>query len=300
MKTILAAVALLVLLALPGKAQEIDLTLEVTMDALSPSVRDYLEEFSTQVEKYVEDHRWTNIEFHGDRIPVNMQINFTSGSEAGDFTAQIVVVSQRRMFNNGRPTQNSTLIFRALDPAWSFAYNKGIPMVHDEYQFNEIASVLDFYIYFVIGLDFDSMELLQGTPYYQKALLAAQRSQSSQRQSEWRGSINQYSRMNLISEIMNAKYVNFRNALYWYYYEGLDFLATEPKPAKNSIAKALQFVAGVVSESTAQSIILTMWLESLSSSFCMNLEGYTDRKQLMTLLAQVDPQRADTYQQCGF
>lgn len=300
MKSTISALLLFFCIGFHAPAQEIELILEVSMDALNPSVRDLLSEFRGQVDQYISEHRWTNIDFHGDKIPVNMSINFTAGSESGDFTAQLVVASQRRIYENGRPGPATSLLFRALDPAWNFSYRKGIPFIHDEYQFNEIASVLDFYMYVVISLDFDSMELLQGTPYYQKALITAQRSQNSQRQSEWRGSVNQYSRMNLISELMNATYQDYRRAMYWYYYEGLDFLSSEPEPARQSIARALQMIASLVSATPGNSILLTMWLELQSSNFCRILEGYSERNAVMSLFAQVDPQRADMYRSCGF
>ncbi len=282
-----------------ASAQEIQLDLTVTKDALSPSVRDRLIEFDGHIRKYIEEFRWTSIEFHQDLIPVSIQINFTSGTESGEFTAQIAVFSSRRLYVDGRKTDNSTLIFKIMDPNWSFLYNKDIPLTHNEYQFSEVGSLLDFYMYFIVGLDFDSMEPLQGTPYYQKALIAAQRSQNSSRANEWRGSINQYSRMNLISEILNAKMESYRLALYWYYYEGLDFITTEPEPAKQSIVKALQFVTKTMTESTSQSILLTQWLEGNAGQFCPNLDGYPDRKLVMQQLEQADPPRAEVYRACG-
>ena len=97
-----------------------------------------------------------------------------------------------------------------------------------------------------LGMDFDSYEPLAGSPYYQKALTIAQRSQSTRNAAEWQGQSNQYSRMNFLSELMNAQYERFREGLYWYYYEGLDFLETEPEFARRAVAKALEAGARAV------------------------------------------------------
>jgi hypothetical protein len=295
---------ILILLAfsgvLPLHAQEIELTTEVTMDILTPSQKDYLGDFEQKLKNYVNDHRWCDIEFYGDKIPVRMSVNFLSGTEAGDFTAQVVVDAQRRTWKDERPTQLTSLIFRAMDAKWSFSYIKGTPFVHDEYQYNEIASFIDFYMYVILGMDFDSYEPLMGTPYYSKALTIAQRSQVSRQSGEWQGQTNQYSRTSLISELLNAQYEKFRDALYWYFYEGLDFIETEKEMATKAIVKAIENIADILARTNARSLLMTMWLESKSSEYCKLLEGSPERPRLMNLMAQVDPARQQLYRQCGF
>lgn len=287
------------LLALTASAQEIELTLNVNMDKLTPSQKDYLQEFQPKLTQYVNDFRWTNVEFYGDKIPVNMEVFFASGTDAGEFTAQVAMESQRRIWEDGRPTQHVSMIFRAMDKNWSFSYMKGQPFYHDQFQFNDITSFIDFYMNLILGLDFDSYEPMQGTPYYQKADQMAQRSQSSNRAGEWRGSINQYSRMNLLSELQNAQYEKYRSAMYLYYYEGLDFLVTEKEESQKSIVRAIEDIMEIISRTNARSLLLTMWLEVKSHEFCDQLLGYASRAQLMNQLAQVDPSHSEIYRKCN-
>jgi hypothetical protein len=300
MRFLLIAAFILAVTGAPLRAQEIQLTTEVTMDILTPAQKTYLSEFEQKVNEYVNNHRWTDVEFYGDQIPVRMSINFLSGTDGGEFTAQVVVDGQRRIWKDGRPTQLTSLMFRIMDTRWSFSYLQGQPIVHDEYQYNDIASFLDFYMYLALGMDFDSYEPLAGSPYYQKALTIAQRSQSSRNAAEWQGQSNQYSRMNFLSELMNAQYERFREGLYWYYYEGLDFLETEPEFARRAVAKALEGIAEILARTGSRSLLLTMWLEAKSSEFCKLLEGYPDRPKLMKLMIQVDPARQQVYQKCAF
>ena len=296
---------ILVLLSLafcsqPARAQEIELMMDARSERLTQSQREYISELVPKVMTYVNERRWTDVDFRGDKIQVNMQLDFLTGSDGGEFTAQAVVLSSRRIWEDGRPSQTNSVIFRALDPKWSFTYFKGQPMFYDEYQFEDLRSFIDFYMYLVIGIDFDSYELMAGTPYYQKAAMIGQRSQSSNRSSEWLGSTNQYSRMNFLGEIQNAQYESFRTALYWYFYEGLDFMATEKDEAQKSIAKALEDIADALTRTNARSLILTMWLESKSNDFCTLLDGYANRKQIISLMMQADPARSETYRRCAF
>lgn len=301
MKSFLVLAACVLFVAtVPARAQEIQASVEVITDQLNPALKEYLSDFKQKVETYVNDFRWTDVDFNGDRIPVTVSINFLSGSPSGDFTAQIVVVSQRRVYEDGRPTEKTSLISRFLDPKWSFAYQQGQPFYHDQFQFNDLTSLLDFYMYVVIGMDFDSMEPLQGTPWFQRAATIGQRAQSTNRASEWVGAQNSYSRMNLVNELQNANYEPFRSALYWYYYEGLDFLVTEKEEAQKSIARGLGDIADILQRINTRSILLTMWLESKSSEFCSLLDGFGGKPALMTRLMQVDAVRAETYRRCSF
>jgi hypothetical protein len=300
MKRIIICIVAAVGLSAPMlHAQEIDLSVEITMEQLTPAQREYLADFKSKLQNYVDDHRWTTVDFYGDRIPVSMSINFTSGTDAGEFVSQVVIASQRRTYEDGRPTQASSLILRILDQKWSFTYIKGMPFYHDEFQFNDLASFIDFYMYLILGIDFDSMEPLQGTPYYQKAMTIAQRSQSSNRASEWQGSSSTaYSKINFLSELQNAQFDNFRTALYWYYYEGIDFIKTEKDMAQHSVARAIENLMDAISRSGSRSIVLNMWLEAKSAEFCSLLEGYSKKASLMNTLSQVDPVRSDTYRRC--
>jgi hypothetical protein len=286
--------------SLTASAQEITLTLEARSERLTPSQRDYLSEFTQKIMTYVNERRWTDTDFRGDKIPVNMQLDFLTGSDGGEFSAQVVIVSQRRLWEDGRPTPNSAMIFRTIDAKWSFSYYKGQPLFFDEFQFEDLRSFIDFYMYMIIALDYDSYELMAGTPYYQKASMIAQRSQSSTRSAEWLGTSNQYSRMNFLGEIQNAQFESFRTALYWYFYEGLDFMATEKEDAQKAVAKSIEDIADALTRTNARSLILTMWLESKSNEFCTLLDGYAEKKKLMTLMMQADPSRSEVYRRCSF
>jgi hypothetical protein len=300
MRFLAPAVIALLCCASIARAQEIDLTVDVTMDVLTPSQKDYLGDFERKLLDYVNDYRWTQVDFYGDRIPVRMSVNFNSGSDGGEFTAQVVIDAQRRTWKDGRPTQATSIIVRILDQRWSFSYIKGQPFIHDEYQYNEIASFIDFYMYLILGLDFDSYEPLQGSEYYQRALTIAQRSQAGTRAQEWRGQANQYSRLNFIAELLNATYEEFRMALYWYYYEGLDFLETEPDMAHRALAKAIENISNVLTRTAGRSLLLNMWLEVKSQEFCRLLDGYAERGKLMSKMVTADPVRSEVYRQCMF
>lgn len=282
------------------QAQELDVRVKVRKDVLTPSQRDYLEGFETIVQNYMNDFRWTDFDYRGDKISVAMEINFASATDSKDYSAQVVIVSNRRIYEDDKPTERTSILLRLNDPKWSFNYIQGTPIYHNEFQFNQIASFLDFYAYLIIGTDFDSFEPLLGSTYFQKALVISQRAQGSSSANEWAGDQGKYSRANLLTELLNAQYEPFRTGLYLYFYEGLDYLKTEQSEAQKSIAKALNDLSEILLRTNAKSILLTMFLETKSTEICNALDGYPNRPAVMRNLMQADPARSEAYRRCSF
>ena len=74
------------------------------------------------------------------------------------------------------------VLYRGLMPL----YNEGDPLVFSENTFEgNLTSILDFYAYLIIAIDFDSFSPRGGEPYYKKAQDIVYRAQSSG-ESGWR------------------------------------------------------------------------------------------------------------------
>ncbi len=294
-------VAGLLLACSAASAQELQVTVNVNAEQLpSPSDREYIADFKQKVEAYMNEYRWTGIDFRGDKIPVSMEIFFLSVTSSKEYTAQVAISSQRRIWENDRPTQRTSILLRVLDRRWSFTYIQGMPFTHDDFTYDPITSFLDFYAYMILAFDFDSYEPMAGTPFYSKALNISQRAQSSAQAREWSGNPNEYSRANLLSECMNATYEPFRKALFLYYYQGLDYLRTEKEVAQEDIARGLKMIAQVLERAPTKSLLITMFFEQKKDEICQVLDGYPKKAEVMKLLASADPARAESYNRCAF
>ena len=49
-------------------------------------------------------------------------------------------------------------MLRIKDDSWQFTYTRGQSMYHDNFKFNSLTSLLDYYAYMIIGFDDDSWE----------------------------------------------------------------------------------------------------------------------------------------------
>ncbi|PAU93218.1 DUF4835 domain-containing protein [Aliifodinibius salipaludis] len=216
-------------------AQELNAQVTLNKSQLSSTSLDYLDNLPQQIEAYINQYEWTNANFNeNERIKMSLQINLLS-VEDYNFEAQIIVRSQRPIYN----TTRSTALFLFNDEKWNFEYPPNRTFLHDELQFDPLTSLLDFYAYTVLGYDFDSFEELGGTDYYQRAQNILSLAQTTSAIG-WSRSRNQRNRAQLVSNLIQTNYEPFRIALYQYHRKGIDQFLENPEQARNEILSALE------------------------------------------------------------
>lgn len=221
--------------ALPLSAQELNAQVTLNKSQISSTSLDYLDNLPQQIEEYINQYEWTNANFNeNERINMSLQINLLS-VEDYNFEAQIIVRSQRPIYN----TTRNTVLFLFNDEEWNFEYPPNRTFLHDELQFDPLTSLLDFYAYTVLGYDFDSFEELGGTDYYQRAQNIVSLAQTTSA-TGWSRSSSQQNRAQLVSNLTQTNYEPFRTALYQYHRKGIDQFLNNPEQARNEILSALK------------------------------------------------------------
>ncbi|HKL02835.1 MAG TPA: DUF4835 family protein [Cryomorphaceae bacterium] len=216
-------------------AQDIDANVTIDRSQLSSTSLNYLDNLPQQIEAYINQHEWTSKNFNeNERIKMSLQINLLS-VENYNFEAQIIVRSQRPIYN----TTRNTVIFLFNDEKWNFEYTPNRTFLHDQLQFDPLTSLLDFYVYTVLGYDFDTFEELGGTEYYQRAQNIVSLAQTTPAIG-WSRSSNQRNRTQLLSNLLQTNFEPFRSALYQYHRQGIDQFLNNPKRARNQILSALE------------------------------------------------------------
>jgi hypothetical protein len=118
---------------------------------------------------------------------------------------------------SARPVYNSsytTLLLNFADRDWEFEYLESQPLEFNDNTFtNNLTSMLAFYAYVIIGLDYDSYSEMGGTPYFQKALLVVNNAQSSNRPG-WQALAGNRNRYWLVENLINSQMIDVRRASY--------------------------------------------------------------------------------------
>lgn len=220
-------------------AQEFDCDVSINDRQISGSSYDYVSELETDLENYINDYRWTNDRYQDhERIRCSFQIVLTGVDENFNYTAEIALTVRRPIYN----TNQESLGILFSDNNWRFYYPQNKNLVHDELQFDDLTSFVDFYVYMMLGYDYDSFSELGGTQYYGEAQSVFEIGQNSGSQGWGRSIGAQRNRYGLINDITNPAYEGFRRAIYRYHRIGLDQFTTQPQEARKEVLQALELI----------------------------------------------------------
>ena len=166
MKKLLLATILLMCMV-NVHAQELYVNVEVLTPKLQTADPKVFETLKQTIKEFMNNQKWTSEEFEQDeRIKVDLILTITSENASNSFSAELVVQSSRPVYGS---TYESP-IFKHLDKDVTFSYQQFQPLEYSETSYiNELSSILAFYSYIVIGMDYDSFSPFGGDPYFDRA-----------------------------------------------------------------------------------------------------------------------------------
>lgn len=275
-------------------AQEIRANVSVNMDQIQFDSRQYVTSLKYDLENYINNQKFTDIEWEGPRIPVEISIYLT-GSNRTYFSAQLIVISKRTI--RGTNDEGQSIAMKFLDKNWSFEYQSGAMLSYNPTRFNEFTSLIDFYMLLVIANDLDTYGELEGEKYYDRAKqiiqMAASQNKSGYSMNYQPGEMTRYS---IVSEFSDPRYEPFRKAIFSYYVDGLDLMAENPVQAKKNIVKAIEDMADFKKNKlTSASNFILLFFDAKAGEISQIFRGESDNKVWNALL-YLDPTNTMLYQ----
>lgn len=272
--------------------QELNCKVIVNYENLPVKNRELLVDFRNVVEGYMNTTRFTDEVWEGDKIDCTLNIFFTSASSDIEYGAQIVVVSQRPIYQS---TMNSPML-TINDGDWSFKYEVGQSMYVNFNVFDPLTSLLDYYGLVIIGFDTDTFEEFGGTPYFKKAFDIVNRASNSSYNNGWLANNNVYSRWGLVSDLLNEKYAAFRSAIFDYHY-GIDIFAQDKEIGQAKIVELIDVLYSLYQQSgIIKSVFVQTFFNAKYGEISDRLKDYHD-KTIFDKLKKIDPSHAGRYDQ---
>jgi hypothetical protein len=273
-----------------SNSQEIDCKVTVNFEQLPPQNKADLSDFAEKIQRYINNYKWTNVDLGGEKIQCTMNIFFTSAS-GNNYQAQIFIGSQRKIYDSDK----STAILRILDDKVDFVYDKNAPLYHDEFRFDPLLSLIDFYIYTIIGYDFDTYEPFGGTEFFEKAFRICTNAQSSKFSRGWQRVASGYSRYNLINELLDPKYSDFRKAMYDYHYNGLDIMQKQPDDAIATIDSVIDVMLNIKNNINQTSTLVKLFFDAKYLELAQIFKNAKNKEIYFKKLILADPSHQATY-----
>lgn len=287
---------LVLLLTVNTIAQELNCQVNIQKPQIQGSSEQLFRDMQKDIFEFLNQTRWTNHNYSNEeRIDCSMQIKI-SGYSGNKFSGTIQVISNRPVY--GTTLQTPMLNYKEDDNLFEFEYiqNQSIDFNESRHSSN-LASVLAFYAYIIIGLDYDSFSMQGGTEYFQKAQRIVNNAQASNDKG-WKAfeSVKQNNRYYLVENLLNSKYGIVRRASYRYHRLGLDLMQDRFENGRVEVAESLKFIQRAYRQKPNLFIIKLFFDAKHKEIINIFSESVASEKtKVYNIVSQVDPAHLKQY-----
>lgn len=286
-------ISLLLLSATLSIAQELEIRIQVNHTQLQGANTSKFEELQKSLTEFASNQIWTNNVFKPEeRIKCNILFNITKEVYTDEFQGTMQIISSRPVYGTGYDSP----MLNILDRNIQFKYSEGETLIFDENTHSELTSLVAYYIYIILGFDYDSFSKLGGTPYFEKAQKIVTTAQSSS-YTGWKAMEDKKNRYWLAENLMNSVYSPIREYSYKYHRLGLDLMSTRLADGTNSIAEGMNDLMKVHRQKSA-SYLMQAFIDAKADEIVNIFSGSTDQAQqnkVYNILKEIDPANINKY-----
>jgi hypothetical protein len=302
-KSHLLLIPLLCLSFSATNAQELQANITVLANRI-PSQIDHkiFQTLQSGLNDFLNSRKWTNEGFQtGEKIVCNFLLNLSSAQDNNIFSGSLTVQAARPVFN----TSYQSPLVNFMDESVTFRY-----VQYQTLDFNEsrvqgsepfaanLTAVFAYYVYIILGMNFDSFSLRGGDPYFQQAQNIVNNAPEGSNISGWKAFDNVRDRYWLVENLTNARYTPIHDAIYNYYRLGLDQMYDKEEEARAAILSSLNTLNTVNTENP-NTMVMDFFFQGrgveLSKIF---KKGTPDEKnRALDLLTRLDVSNINRYKQ---
>ncbi len=282
-----------VLVGFSAYGQELNCRVIVNAQQVQTSERAIFQEMEVAFAEFLNNRKWTNDEYEQEeKIKCNLIINVSEMPSIGVFEASVQILSSRPVFN----TDYESVLLNFADRDWTFEYITSQPLQFNENTFtSNITSLLAFYAYMIIGLDYDSFSELGGEPYFQSAWQIVLNSQQSGFVG-WDQFNSVRNRYWFAENVLSNQLEGIRRAYYMYHRLGMDLLNDKPDEARQKILECLELLQEA-DKARPRTIFTIAFLDAKSEELAQifSTGNIAPRRQAYNILTTIDPTKAELF-----
>ncbi len=288
---------LILLLSLNLQSQELRCNVQVVSQQIQGSNKQVFQTLQNAIYEFMNNRVWTNhVYTMEERIECNIMINITEQLSADDFKGTMTLQVSRPVFN----TNYNTTTLNFVDNDIRFRYVEFSPL---EFNLNShisnLTSILAFYAYYVLGIDYDTFSLMGGGPYFTNAEQVVLNAQNVA-ESGWKPMDNtsHKNRYWLIKDMIDTDYEPVRVFNYRYHRLGLDMMDEQVVEGRAEITNSLELLQQVFRKKPDPYMYLLRLVFDAKVDEIVNVynESYPEeRSRAYDILTEVDKPNANKY-----
>ncbi len=279
-------------------SQELNCNVQISAQKIQGSNRQVFESMQRDIYEFMNNTVWTNHVFsYAERIDCNILINLNEQLSADEFRGTIQVQLRRPVFNT---TYNSTML-NFVDNSFQFRYVEFQPLEFDPNSYrSSLVSVLAYYTYIILGVDYDSFSYEGGTEFFQVAEKIVTNAQNAP-EAGWKpydGSRNR-NRYWLVKNILDKEYEGVRRFIYDYDINGLDKMESRISEARTSMVESMKLLQEVYRRKPDPFMYLIQIIMESKADELVNIfsEAFPEEKsRAVEILVEIDPGNKTKYE----
>lgn len=279
-------------------AQELNVTVSVNTPKIQTADPKVFTSLEANLKDFFNNQKWTDETFElEERINCKIQLTIREELSATSFKADLAIQASRPVFGSNY----ETALLNHVDKDFTFSYEQFQPIDFSKNVYtSNLTSTLAFYIYYILGMDYDSFSPLGGDIYFQAAQDIMTNIPSDNPPLGWRPRDGNRNRYWMIENALNPRVRPFRQAMYDYHRLSLDVMSEDPTAGKAKMLEALEVISKVNKDYPA-AMIIQMFNNSKSSELIEIFKGGDGKQKnrVKQIMRKLDPSNANTYNQIG-
>lgn len=276
------------------KAQELNANVVVNYQSVQTTETRVFSDMEKAFRQFLNNRKWTDDVFATEeRINCNFIITINSMPSIGQYQASVQIQSSRPVYG----ASYESIVLNFADRDWEFEYVESQPLEFNLNNFtNNITSLLAYYAYIVIGMDYDTFGELGGTKFYENARQIV--NNAAQQGTGWDqfGDNRRRNRYWLVENLLNQQMVPIRQSLYKYHRTGLDTFLENEEESRNNMLAALNEMQKI-SKLFPQNILLISFFDAKNDEIVdvFSKGGMQIRRNAYNTLVEINPSATDAY-----
>jgi len=288
---------LFILFAMNLQSQELRCNVQVVSQQIQGTNKQVFQTLQNAIYEFMNNRVWTNhVYTMEERIECNLMFNITEQLSADDFKGTLTIQVRRPVFNTNYYT--TTLNF--VDNDIRFRYVEFSPLEFDlNTHLSSLTSLLAYYAYYILGLDYDTFSLYGGTEYFNNAERIVLNAQNAP-ESGWKpmDDIAHKSRYWLVKDMIDTEYEPVREFNYRYHRLGLDVMDEKVAEGRAEITNSLELLQEVYRSKPDPYMYLLRLIFDCKVDEIVNLysESYPEeRNRAHLILNEIDKPNTNKY-----
>lgn len=186
-----------------------------------------------------------------------------------------------------------------IDQSFDFIYAEETRLIYNVNTFSDnLTSMLAFYAYVILSMDYDSFAPEGGDPFITLAFDIANIAQQNTNSPGWDRGQNSRNRFALIENLQSQQMIPFRRAIYQYHRLGLDAFQIDEEKSRETVLTALKTISNV-NRRRPSAVFTNIFFDAKNQELVNIFKKAPEamRKQARNILVILDPTNTQRYNQ---